>query len=253
MDNNEYKYIPYSQLFKKLDRFEIAPYGEFDGYANRNSLIYSSTYGIEGIPTIYRGTLRRPNYCQGWDVFIQLGMTDDSYAMTNSETLTPRSFLNAFLPYELNTSVEDKFKRVLGEENAYLFDQFESMGIFDGSFTYGIENASPAKLLQQLLEPKWKLEPGDKDMLVMYHEFEYQIDNQQKKITSSLVTLGEDEVFTAMSNTVGLPVAIAAKLILAGEIQEKGVTLPVNKKVYEPILKELEIFGITFEEKEQTV
>ena len=253
MDNNEYKYIPYSQLFKKLDRFEIAPYGEFDGYANRNSLIYSSTYGIEGIPTIYRGTLRRPNYCQGWDVFIQLGMTDDSYAMTNSETLTPRSFLNAFLPYELHTPVEDKFKKVLGEENAYLFHQFESMGIFDDSFTYGIENASPAKLLQQLLEPKWKLEPGDKDMLVMYHEFEFQFHNEFKKITSSLVVLGTDETYTAMSDTVGLPVAIAAKLILAGEIQEKGVTLPVNKNVYEPILRELETFGIIFEEKEQTI
>jgi saccharopine dehydrogenase-like NADP-dependent oxidoreductase len=253
MDNNEYKYIPYSQLFKKIDRFEIPPYGKFDGYANRNSLIYASTYGIEGIPTIYRGTLRRPNYCQGWDVFIQLGMTDDSYAMTNSETLTPRSFLNAFLPYELYTPVEDKFKKVLGEENAYLFEQFESMGIFDDSFTYGIENASPAKLLQQLLEPKWKLEPGDKDMLVMYHEFEYLINNEQKKITSSLVNLGVDEVYTAMSNTVGLPVAIAAQLILAGEIQEKGVTLPVKKKVYEPILKELETFGIIFEEKEQTI
>ena len=253
MDNNEYKYIPYTQLFKKIDRFEIPPYGKFDGYANRNSLIYASTYGIEGIPTIYRGTLRRPNYCQGWDVFIQLGMTDDSYAMTNSETLTPRSFLNAFLPYELYTPVEDKFKKVLGEENAYLFEQFESMGIFDDSFTYGIENASPAKLLQQLLEPKWKLEPGDKDMLVMYHEFEYLINNEQKKITSSLVNLGVDEVYTAMSNTVGLPVAIAAKLILSGEIQEKGVTLPVKKKVYEPILKELETFGIIFEEKEQTI
>jgi saccharopine dehydrogenase-like NADP-dependent oxidoreductase len=253
MDNNEYKYIPYSQLFKKLDRIEIPPYGAFDGYANRNSLIYSSTYGIYGIPTIYRGTLRRPNYCQGWDVFIQLGMTDDSYAMTNSETLTPRAFLNAFLPYEPSTSVEDKFKKVLGDEQAYLFDQFESMGIFDDSFTYGIENASPAKLLQQLLEPKWKLEPGDKDMLVMYHEFEYQIQNERKKITSSLVALGEDEVYTAMSNTVGLPVAIAAKLILAGELKEKGVTLPVNKVVYEPILNELASFGITFEEKEYTL
>jgi saccharopine dehydrogenase-like NADP-dependent oxidoreductase len=134
-----------------------------------------------------------------------------------------------------------------------LFEQFESMGIFDGSFTYGIKNASPAKLLQQLLEPKWKLEPGEKDMLVMYHEFEYDMNNQQKKITSSLVALGEDEVFTAMSNTVGLPVAIAAKLILVGEIQEKGVTLPVNKNVYEPILAELETFGIIFEEKEQTI
>ncbi len=253
MDNNEYKYIPYNQLFKKLDRFEIPPYGFFDGYANRNSLIYASTYGIEGIPTIYRGTLRRPNYCQGWDVFIQLGMTDDSYAMTRSETLTPRSFLNAFLPYEKHTSVEDKFKKVLGKEKADLFEQFESMGIFDDSFTYGMEQASPAKLLQQLLEPKWKLEPGDKDMLVMYHEFEYSLNAEHKKITSSLVTLGEDEVFTAMSNTVGLPVAIAAKLMLAGRITERGVTLPVHKEVYEPILAELETFGITFDEKEMNL
>lgn len=253
MDNNEYKYIPYSQLFKKLDRFKIQPYGEFDGYANRNSLIYSTTYGIDGIPTIYRGTLRRPNYCQGWDVLIQLGMTDDSYAMTNSETLTPRSFLNAFLPYETHTSVEDKFKQVLGEKNAHLFEQFEHIGIFDDSFNFGIKNASPAKLLQHLLEPKWRLESGDKDMLVMYHEFQYQIQHKRKKITSSLVALGEDEVYTAMSNTVGLPVAIAAKLILSGEIREKGVTLPVNKEVYEPILAELSSFGITFEEKEQTL
>jgi saccharopine dehydrogenase-like NADP-dependent oxidoreductase len=83
--------------------------------------------------------------------------------------------------------------------------------------------------------------------------FEYLINDQQKKITSSLVTLGQDEVYTAMSNTVGLPVAIAAKLILAGEIKEKGVTLPVNKEVYDPILSELETFGIIFEEKEQTI
>ena len=90
-------------------------------------------------------------------------------------------------------------------------------------------------------------------MLVMYHEFEYHMNDQQKKITSSLVTLGQDEVYTAMSNTVGLPVAIAAKLILAGEIKEKGVTLPVTKEVYEPILAELETFGIIFEEKEKTI
>jgi saccharopine dehydrogenase-like NADP-dependent oxidoreductase len=87
-------------------------------------------------------------------------------------------------------------------------------------------------------------------MLVMYHEFEYSLGTEHKKITSSLVTLGQDEVYTAMSNTVGLPVAIAAKLILSGEIKEKGVTLPVNKNVYEPILEELETYGIIFEEKE---
>jgi len=253
MDNHQYKYIPYTQLFKQTDRFEIQPYGEFDGYANRNSLSYIKTYGIEGVPTIYRGTLRRPNYCQGWDVFIQLGMTDDSYEMTQSETLTPRAFLNAFLPFDLEKSVEQKFQQFLGEKNTYLFGAFENLGLFDDTNVLGIKNASPAKLLQAILEPKWKLQEGDKDMLVMYHEFIYEFGNERRKITSSMVALGEDEVYTAMSNTVGLPVAIAAKGILSGVIQEKGVTLPVHKEVYEPILNELATFGICFEEKEYVI
>jgi saccharopine dehydrogenase-like NADP-dependent oxidoreductase len=132
MDNNEYKYIPYSQLFKKLDRFEIAPYGEFDGYANRNSLIYASTYGIEGIPTIYRGTLRRPNYCQGWDVFIQLGMTDDTYVMENSETMSFREFTNSFLPYHPTDSVEIKMRLALNiEQDDIMWDKLLDLDLFN--------------------------------------------------------------------------------------------------------------------------
>ena len=94
------------------------------------------------------------------------------------------------------------------------------------------------------------LEDNDKDMLVMYHEFEYHFKGENRKIVSSMINIGEDEVYTAMSNTVGLPVAICAKMILSGQIKEKGVTLPVNKPVYEPILEELKAYNITFEEHE---
>jgi saccharopine dehydrogenase-like NADP-dependent oxidoreductase len=248
--NGEYKYIPYNRLFDRLDRISIGEYGKFEGYPNRDSLSYRSLYGLDTIPTLYRGTLRRPNFCKGFNVFCELGMTDDTYKMRNSATLTPRGFLNAFLPYHDGITVEDKFKMFLREDRMYLYDQFEFLGIFDKDETFGIPNASPAQLLEKLLTRKLSLEEEDKDMLVMYHEFEYTLNTSRYKIVSSMINLGEDQTYTSMSNTVGLPVAIAAKMILNGTLTEKGVTLPVQKNVYEPILAELETFNIRFEETE---
>jgi saccharopine dehydrogenase-like NADP-dependent oxidoreductase len=248
--NGEYKYIPYNRLFDRLDRIDIPGFGKFEGYPNRDSLSYRDTYGLEEIPTLYRGTLRRPNYCKAFHVFAELGMTDDSYKLFQSEKLTPRAFLNAFLPYRKGISVEEKFKIYLREDRMYLYDLFEFLNIFEKDETFGIPDASPAQLLEKLLVRKLSLEENDRDMLVMYHEFEYHYKGENRKIVSSMINLGEDEIYTAMSNTVGLPVAICAKMILNNQIIEKGVTLPVNKSVYEPILEELKAYNITFEEQE---
>jgi saccharopine dehydrogenase-like NADP-dependent oxidoreductase len=248
--NGEYKYIPYNRLFDRLDRITIPEFGKFEGYPNRDSLSYRSLYGLDSIPTLYRGTLRRPNYCKGFHVFCELGMTDDTYKMRNSESLTPRAFLNAFLPYNDGITVEDKFKMFLREDRMYLYDQFEFLGIFEKDESFGFPDASPAQLLEKLLVRKLSLSENDKDMLVMYHEFEYTLNQNRYKIVSSMINIGEDQTYTSMSNTVGLPVAIAAKMILNGSLTEKGVTLPVNKEVYEPILAELETFNICFQESE---
>ena len=253
LDHEEYKYIPYNRLFSRLVRISIDGYGEFDGYANRDSLSYRKMYGLENIPTIFRGTLRRPGYCQAWNLLIELGMTDDSYKMDQSETLTPRSFLNAFLPYKHATSVEEKFKEFLRPERADLYEKIEWLGLFDKSLAIGIKEASPAQLLEKILVNKLVLGPKDKDMLAMYHEFEYMLHEETYNITSSMVNIGEDQVYTSMSNTVGLPVAIAAKMILQGEISQKGVTLPIEKDVYGPILNELSKYGIRFEEQETKI
>ena len=250
IDHNEYKFIPYNRLFGRLMRLSVEGYGDFDGYANRDSLSYRKTYGIEDIPTIFRGTLRRPGFCQAWNVFIELGMTDDSYKMEKSENLTPRSFLNAFLPYHINRSVENKLKDFLREERMSLFERFEWLGLFDGTTPLEIENASPAQLLEKILVGKLVLSEEDKDMLVMHHEFEYAFNGQNYMITSSMVNIGENHVYTSMSNTVGLPVAIAAKMIVNGSLTLKGVQLPIQKEVYIPILKELAQYNISFIEKE---
>jgi len=248
--NNTFKYIPYNRLFGRLDYLSIEGYGDFVGYANRDSLSYRETYGLQDIPTIFRGTLRRPGYCKAWDVFIELGMTDDSYQMVHTEKLTPRSFLNSFLPYHPTRSVENKFKDFIREDRMDSFERFEWLGLFKDEPMVGIENASPAQVLQKILVDKLSLEEGDKDMLVMIHEFEYELNGHQSKITSHMVNIGEDQVYTSMSNTVGLPAAICGKMILTGDLKTTGVTLPVQKEVYTPILKELESFDIRFVEKE---
>jgi saccharopine dehydrogenase-like NADP-dependent oxidoreductase len=251
IDHNEYKYIPYHRLFSRLIHVNVDGFGDFEGYANRDSLAYRKTYGIESVPTIFRGTLRRPDFSTAWNVFIELGMTDDSYKMERSEELTPRNFINAFLPYVPNMPVEEKFKLFLGKSRLHLFERFDWLGLFDGEKVFGLPDASPAQLLQQLLETKWVLNPTDKDMLVMVHEFEYIKNGKTHQILSSMVNIGEDQTYTAMSNTVGLPVGIAAKLILLGKIDLRGVTLPIQPEVYTPILEELSELGIQFTEKEQ--
>lgn len=251
--NCRYKYIPYSRLFARLDHLSVEGYGDFTGYPNRDSLSYRSIYGLDKIPTIYRGTLRRPEFCEAWSVFVELGLTDDTYTMVDMEECSPRVFLNAFLPYHPTKSIEEKFKEFLREDRMYLYPKFEWLGIFDEETNLKTETPTPAQLLQIILERKWTLNKGDKDMLVMIHEFEYRLNNQFHKITSSMVNIGEDQTYTSMSNTVGLPVGICSKLILNGKITDKGVMLPVKKEIYQPILEELETNDIKFVEKEEVI
>ncbi len=250
IQNGQYKYIPYNKLFRRTEIIEIDGYGKFEGYANRDSLKYRSVYNLEGIPTIYRGTLRRVGFCRAWNMFVQLGATDDSYVIEGSENMTHRDFINSFLAYDAHNSVELKLRYYLNiEQDDYIWDKLEWLGIFSNE-KVGLKNATPAQILQKILEGKWSLEKDDKDMIVMWHKFTYKLNNVMKEIHSSMVYIGKDQTYTAMSDTVGLPVAICAKLILNGTIQTKGVQIPILKEIYEPVMKELEDFGMKYVEKE---
>ncbi|MGM0634751.1 MAG: saccharopine dehydrogenase family protein [Bacteroidota bacterium] len=252
MQEGKYKYIPYQRLFRRTEFLEVPGYGRFEGLANRNSLAYRSVYGLENIPTIYRGTLRRVGFSRAWNVFVQLGMTDDTYHMQETENMTYRDFVNSFLPYSPTDSVELKLRHSTKiDQDDLLWDKLLELDIFNPNKKIGIKNATPAQALQKILEEKWMLKPDDKDMIVMYHKFGYELNGKKNQIDSTMVSIGEDQKYTAMAKTVGLPLGIAIVKILNGEITKKGVLRPIHKEIYEPILKELEAHDIRFNEEEK--
>jgi saccharopine dehydrogenase-like NADP-dependent oxidoreductase len=250
LQEGQYKYIPYNRLFRRTELIKIEGYGKFEVLANRNSLKYHDVYGFEDILTLYRGTIRRVGFSRAWNVFVQLGMTDDSYTIPNSENLTYREYVNLFLPYSPTDSIELKFRHSLKiDQDDLIWEKLEELDIFNGEKRLGIKNATPAQALQKILMEKWTLAEDDKDMIVMYHKFGFELDGKTYQIDSSMVTIGEDQTYTAMSKTVGLPVAIASLKILNKEITTPGVLRPIAKEVYEPILEELETYGVIFKEE----
>lgn len=247
----KYKYIPYHKLFRRTEFLEIDSYGRFEAYPNRDSLKYQKIYGLESVKTLYRGTIRRVGFSRAWNVFVQLGMTDDSYVIEDSENMTKRDFINTFLPFRKNDSVELKLRYYLKiDQDDELWLKLEELDLFDDSKKIGLKNATPAQMLQKILEEKWTLEQEDKDMIVMYHKFGYKLNGEKKQIDSYLVVKGNDQTYTAMAKTVGLPVGISALKILRGEIKSYGVQLPVQADIYTSVLQELEHYGIQFIEKE---
>ncbi|WP_445737683.1 saccharopine dehydrogenase family protein [Mariniflexile sp.] len=251
LQEGTYKYIPYNRLFRRTEFLDIDHFGRFEVYANRDSLKYQSVYGLNRVQTLYRGTIRRVGFCRAWHIFVTLGMTDDSYTIDDSENMSYRDFVNAFLPYSPSDSVELKLRHQLKiDQDDIVWDKLVELDIFNAKKPVGLKKATPAQILQKILMDSWTLDTTDKDMIVMYHKFGYEKNGKQYQIDANMVVLGDDQTYTAMAKTVGLPVAMAALAVLNGKITETGVKIPVFKEIYQPILNELITFGIEFKEKE---
>lgn len=248
--NGQYKYIPYHRLFDRVLSRKILQLGDFEVYANRDSLKYREIYGLKDIASMYRGTIRRPGFSKAWNALVRLGCTEDDYTLENSENMTYRDFINAYLRYDPDMPVEIKLQQYChNSSDPIVFEKLKWLGIFDRR-KIGLKNATPAQILQKILEEKWKMDPDDKDMILMQHEFKYVLNEEDKMLVSAMAVIGIDQEKTAMAITVGLPLAITTKLLLTEKINHKGVILPIHKDIYEPVLDELKTYGITFEEKE---
>ena len=250
IENKKYKYITYNRLFKTTEKIKIKEYGEFEVYPNRDSLKYRNIYSLNNIETMIRGTIRKVGFSESWNMFIKLGLTNDDFKISNSKGMSYRDYLNCFLPFDKNLSIEDKLAKVLSiSKNDKNWNKLTEIDIFSSARKIPLENASPAEVLEFILKDSWKLEKQDKDMIVMYHEFEYENKTRSKeKVLSTMVCKGDDDVYTAMAKTVGLPLAISSLLILNDKINLNGIQTPLYSNIYNPVLEELRKFGINFEE-----
>jgi saccharopine dehydrogenase (NADP+, L-glutamate forming) len=250
LSDGEYKYIPYQQLFSRITPVTVPGYGEYEGYANRDSLKYLETYGLQDVTTMLRGTLRNKGFCGAWNVFVQLGCCDDTYEMEQVSSMTHKGFMNSFVEIGTGESLQSAIARSCGVDlDGTEIQRVAWSGLFSDE-TVGLMKGTPAQILEHILNKKWKLQTNDKDLVVMWHRFGYELNGVSKKIEASLVTQGVDSINTAMARTVGLPLGIAAKLLVQGKIKERGVVIPVSKEIYEPVLGELRSLGIELSERE---
>jgi saccharopine dehydrogenase-like NADP-dependent oxidoreductase len=250
LQDGSFKYIPYQQLFQRITHVTVPGFGEYEGYANRDSLKYLETYGLQDISTMLRGTLRNKGYCGAWNVLVQLGCCDDSYLMERVDTLTHRGFLNSFLDNGDDESLEKKISTTFGLSlSGEEMKRLQWSGLFTDELV-GLKQGSPAHILEHILMKKWQLSDGDKDFIVMWHRFIYEHNGEKKEIQSYLTATGKNEIDTAMAKTVGLPLAIATELLIEGRISSRGVVIPTVKEIYEPVLETLRKFDIRFTELE---
>lgn len=229
--NNTIKHLNYEEVFSSCRQVDVGPLGKLVSYPNRDSLNYLQVYNLNNAVTFMRNTLRYPEFCTAWRVIVQAGLTND-LAPVNINELTFRKWSQKILPF-----VNDSNKK-----------QLDYLGLFNDALVPDTCITS-ADILQCLLESKLMMLPDDKDMVVMMHELVYMLEGKTYKKESLLILKGQDNVHTAMAKTVGLPLGIAAKLILQGKILLTGLHIPVLPEIYKPVLKELALEGIVFEEK----
>lgn len=250
LQNGAYKFIPYQQLFQRITPVTVPGCGEYEGYANRDSLKYLETYGLHGIRTMLRGTLRNKGYCPAWNILVQLGCCDDTFQLEGVEKMNHQDFINAFLDFHSSHSVEEKLCSAFnlhpqGEE----MKRFRWSGLFSEE-KIGLSTGTPAQVMEHILNKKWKLKAGDRDFIVMWHRFRFELDGKVKEIQAHLTATGDNEINTAMAKTVGLPLAISTRLLMQGKIKSRGVVIPVMKEMYDPVLRELGELGIRLSEVE---
>lgn len=250
LEDGKLKFVPYQRLFSRIKEV-VLPNGEkYEGYANRDSLKYIATYGLDGIHTMLRGTLRHEGFCEAWNVLVQLGCCDDTVPMEGVSKMTHRDFIDAFLSGESHgLEPEARITAELGRVPDAVWKKLRWSGLFDDE-AIGLERGTPAQILEHILNKRWKLNPEDRDLIVMQHRFVYEHDEVVKRIFASMVTRGDNGTDTAMAKTVGLPLAIATRLLLTGGITRTGVVIPTTPDFYDPILSGLRAEGVSLTEEE---
>jgi len=248
LEDNKEKKVPGAELFSSCFPFKVPGLGDFEGYPNRNSLPYQNIYGIPEAKTVFRGTLRNVGWCPTWYQMVRLGLNDK----TERPEIADKTFADltaALLGCSASDDLRAKAADKLGlNSDAKELDRIEWLGYF-GDDPLPVDQTSAFEVLIARLDEKMAYKDGERDMIVLTHEFIAEsAGGARQKIHSTMIDYGVPGGDSAMSRTVSLPAAIAVRMIVEGTIADPGVHIPVAKSIYEPALAELERLGIVCKE-----
>lgn len=235
--------MSYEELFDDTRVVEMPGLGVLAWYPNRDSLDYIPVYGLEKADTFIRTTLRYPPFCLGWKHIVELQLTAENHRY-NTDNMTLQDFFTQHFAFHHLTDAVNN----LLQSNMVVNQQLQWLGISDHATLINKGSCSAMEVLQFALEKKLVLNAADRDMIVMLHEIEYLQHGKKYSVKSHLLVKGDDHLRTAMAKTVGLPLGIAARLLLEGKIPVSGLHIPVIPEIYEPVLEVLQQHGIVFHE-----
>jgi saccharopine dehydrogenase-like NADP-dependent oxidoreductase len=240
--------IPGEELFDHYWPVQVEGLGEFEGYPNRDSMPYTETYGIQPTDWMFRGTLRNPGWCATLKKLVETGFMEDTPLEDAPATFRD---LTAQL---LGTSPEIDFPLYLAEQWGLCHDSkpitdWAWLGLFSAD-PIPEGTTTPIDIMTAQMQAKMAYQPGERDMIVMQHEFVAEYPDRREAITATMIDYGIPHGDTSMARTVGLPAAIAVRMVLHGEFAGlTGVHVPVIPEIYEPVLAELDELGIGLNEK----
>lgn len=237
--------VPGDELFAQPERVTVPGAGEFEGYPNRDSLPYQELYGLEDVKTMFRGTLRNVGHCEAWYHWVKLGLFD-AEPRSDLAGLSYRTWIQGIAG---GTPVQGALVRKLGVTADHpAISKLEWLGVFEDE-PLPLTKGGNVDVMAGRMRERCSFGPDERDMIVLQHEFVIEPPKGVRHVYSTLLDFGIPGGDSAMARTVSLPVAIATRLILQGDVTERGVIAPIKPAVYNPILDELERLGIRCEER----
>jgi saccharopine dehydrogenase-like NADP-dependent oxidoreductase len=251
------KILPYHEVFQRTWTFELDGVGKMEVYPNRDSLRYQSLFGLEDAHTMIRGTLRYPGWSETWLQIVRLGLPNETMHIPNICKYSYRDLVEMFLPLHVSSdNLEQRVANFLNiSPTGKIMENLSWLGLFSDD-PIQCNGDTSAAVLVDLMKKKLQLPEKGRDMVAIVHEIEVEYPekkNTGERIISTFVEYGQPAGFTAIAKTVGLPAALAVKLILTDELPISGCHIPTHPAIFPRVLPELKNEGLVFKEKYESV
>jgi saccharopine dehydrogenase (NADP+, L-glutamate forming) len=252
MEDGNIKIVPFHHVFNHTWNVDVDGIGRLEAYANRDSMSYMESFGLEHVRTMIRGTLRYAGWSETWGTIVRLGLPNETLRIPQLADRTYAEVMEMFLPLNARSAPLEQrvatFLRI--SPTGGIMENLRWLGLFSDE-RIGCKGDTAAAMLIHLLQTKLPLTPEMRDMVVLVHELDVEYPGDERPdelIRSTLVVEGEAGVGTAMARSVGLPVLIAVKLMLRGELSLTGCLIPTHPAIYTPVLRRIESAGLRFTE-----